>query len=73
MVMIMNDQVQKAATEILYMDLANVYFNWYYCYLTKTVPIRLVQPDDPPKEFCFKFVVDDTYEGNSEVCKLTCR
>ena len=34
--------------------------------LTKTVTILLLQPDDPSKEFCFKFVVDDTYEGNCE-------
>ena len=66
MVMIMNDQVQKAAKEILYMDLADVYFNWNYSYLTKSVTILLLQPDDPPKEFSFRFVVDDTYEGNSE-------
>ena len=66
MVMIMNNQVQQAAKEILYMDLVNVHFNWNYSYLTKSVTILLLQPDEPPKEFCFKFVVDDTYEGNSE-------
>ena len=66
MVMIMNNQVQQAAKEILYMDLVNVHFNWNYSYLTKSVTILLLQPDEPPKEFCFRFVVDDTYEGNSE-------
>ena len=66
LVMHINDAVQKASKQTEFVFLEGVRFYWTYSYLLKTAWVSLVNPDNAPEHFQFKFIVDDDYDETSE-------